>query len=128
MSGWQLPPNLQREQAQLERAGIHCWSALARLTDAELRRLASQGDASEGRLIRLRGQAQLVVDLDLEPAQAALLLHAGIASRAALAASDPHRMLVQMGRLQRSLTGAAAPLIDLCTLQRWIQRARRPTN
>lgn len=126
---WQLPAHFQREQRQLEGAGIHSWGQLARLNDSALRQLGRQGGASEARLIKLRGQARLVVDVGLEPAEAALLLYAGIASSAGLAAADPHRLLVQMGRLQRSLTGMAAPLLDLPTLQGWIQRARRrPTN
>ena len=123
---WQLPAHFQREQSQLERAGIANWSQLAALDDGQLRRLGRGGGANEARLIKLRGQARLVVEVGLEPAEAALLLYAGVASRAGLAASDPHRLLVQMGRLQRSLTGMAAPMLTLATLQGWIQRARRP--
>jgi len=126
---WQLPSHFEREQRQLEGAGIASWAQLARLDDGHLRRLGGSGGASEARLIKLRGQARLVVEVGLEPAEAALLLYAGIASRAGLASADPHRLLVQMGRLQRSLTGMAAPLLDLTTLQSWIRRAqRRPTN
>ncbi|MCP9882549.1 DUF4332 domain-containing protein [Cyanobium sp. Alchichica 3B3-8F6] len=126
---WQLPIHFQREQRQLEQAGIKNWQALAAVADGELRRLGRAGGASEARLIKLRGQARLVVEVGLEPAEAALLLYAGIASRAGLAAADPHQLLVQMGRLQRSLTGMAAPMLDLTTLRSWILRAqRRPTN
>jgi hypothetical protein len=126
---WQLPAHFQREQRQLERAGIASWAQLAHVDDGHLRRLGRSGGASEARLIKLRGQARLVVEVGLEPAEAALLLYAGIANRAGLANADPHRLLVQMGRLQRSLTGMAAPLLDLTTLQSWIRRAqRRPTN
>ena len=126
---WQLPAHFQREQRQLERAGIASWAQLARVDDGHLRRLGRSGGASEARLIKLRGQARLVVEVGLEPAEAALLLYAGIANRTGLANADPHRLLVQMGRLQRSLTGMAAPLLDLTTLQSWIRRAqRRPTN
>ena len=126
---WQLPIHFQREQRQLELAGIEDWPQLAGLQDQDLRRLCRSGGASEARLIKLRGQARLVVEVGLEPAEAALLLYAGIASRAGLAASDPHQLLVQMGRLQRSLTGMASPLLDLTTLSEWIRRAqRRSTN
>ena len=126
---WQLPAHFQREQRQLERAGIASWAQLACVDDGALRRLGRSGGASEARLIKLRGQARLVVEVGLEPAEAALLLYAGIATSAGLANADPHRLLVQMGRLQRSLTGMAAPMLDLTTLQGWIRRAqRRPTN
>lgn len=97
---------------------------MAGLEDAALRRLGRAGGASEARLIRLRGQARLVIDVGLEPAEAALLLHAGVPDRRALAEADPQRLLVQMGRLQRSLTGLAAPMLSLATLRQWIQRAR----
>ena len=70
-----------------------------------------------------------MVEVDLQPAEAALLLYAGIASPKGLATADPQQLLVQMGRLQRSLTGRAAPTLDLPTLRSWIKRAqRRPTN
>ena len=119
-----LPPHFRREQQQLEAAGITSWPSLAALSDAELRQLGRRGGASEQRLIKLRGQARLVVEVGLEPAEAALLLYAGIADRSGLAAADPHQLHRAMGRLQRSLTGMAAPLLDLATLHRWIQQAR----
>lgn len=104
------------------------WTALAGLDDAALRQLAATGEASEQRLKLLRGQARLVRQVGLEPAVAALLLHAGIASPAGLAAADPQTLLVQVGRLQRGLLGPAAPPASLAQVQAWIQRARRATN
>ncbi len=65
-----------------------------------------------------------MIDVGLEPSEAALLLHAGVPDRRALAEADPQRLLVQMGRLQRSLTGLAAPMLSLARLRQWIQRAR----
>jgi hypothetical protein len=73
-----------------------------------------------------------VVDVGLEPAEAALLLHAGVPDRRSLAQADPQRLLTLMGRLQRTLTGMAVPMLDLATLRRWISQARagerRETN
>ena len=120
-----LPPHFRRERQQLEDAGVTSWEALAALPDTELRRLGRRGGASESRLIKLRGQARLVVEVGLQPAEAALLLYAGIANRSGLAQADPHQLHRAMGRLQRSLTGMAAPMLDLTTLHRWIQQARR---
>jgi hypothetical protein len=41
-------------------------------------------------------------------------------------------LLLQLGRLERSLTGMAPPRVDGVTLQRWIRQARqaaaRPSN
>ncbi len=127
-----LPAHFRREQEQLTLAGVTTWQALAALHDLELRRLAGNGAASEQRLIRLRGQARLVVAVGLAPNEAALLLHAGIADRSGLANADPHQLQRAMGRLQRSLTGRAMPRLDLPVLHSWIRRARlgpgRPTN
>ena len=64
----------------------------------------------------------------LEPQVAALLLHAGIATPAGLAGSDPQWLQRQVGRLQRSLLSAAAPGPSLPTVQGWIDQARRATN
>ncbi|QVL51729.1 MAG: DUF4332 domain-containing protein [Cyanobium sp. M30B3] len=129
MDGFQdLPAHARRERAALEQAGCHDWAGLARLEDRQLAGLALAGSASLPSLVRLRGQARLVVDLDLQPGQAALLLHAGIPDRGSLAAADPQQLWRQTGRLQRRLTGGAVPPPDLAQVRRWIARARRATN
>jgi Domain of unknown function (DUF4332) len=119
-----LPRPFQREQAQLQGQGINSWAELAALSDAELRQLASRGGALERQLRKLRGQAQLVHELELEPHEAALLLYAGIASCQGLAAASPQQLLTQLGRLERSLLGMAPPRVDAATVRRWIQRAQ----
>ncbi|MEO1001548.1 MAG: DUF4332 domain-containing protein [Cyanobacteria bacterium J06638_7] len=124
----QLPAHAAAEGRLLESEGVRSWQALAELNDALLRRLASEGGVSEPTLRRLRGQARLVVEAGLQPAQAALLLHAGIADARGLASADPQQLWVQTGRLQRRLTGQAVSPPDLATLQAWIQRARRAAN
>ncbi len=123
-----LPSHFSREAARLEAAAVTSWEQLAELSDASLRSLGRSGGASEARLLKLRGQARLVVAVGLEPADAALLLYAGIATPAGLAQADPHRLLMQIGRLQRNLTGMAAPLLDLATVKAWIVMASRPRN
>lgn len=122
--GFKLPAHFSRELKQLEQANLASWPQVALLSDAELRRLGRQGGASEARLVKLRGQAKFIVEIGLEPEEAALLLYAGIASSQGLAEANPHQLFVQMGRLQRSLTGMAAPLLNLTTLQGWIARAK----
>jgi hypothetical protein len=119
------PPQAFRHEVELLRqAGISSWDAMAGLDGAQLRRLGSRSPGSESRLIRLRGQAALVIGVDLAPEEAALLLHAGIADPAGLAAANPHSLQLQVGRLQRRLTGTAMAPISLARVQGWIQRAR----
>jgi hypothetical protein len=125
---WLLPSHAAAEGRVLARHGIASWPALAQLSDRDLRRLAGEGGASETTLRRLRGQARLVVAVDLEPSQAALLLHAGIADAHGLARADPQQLWVQTGRLQRRLTGQAVAPPDLATVRRWIAAARRTGN
>lgn len=100
------------------------WEQLAALTDQQLRHLA-RGGALERQLRKLRGQAQLVSELGLEPHEAALLLYAGIASTRGLAEAVPQQLLQQLGRLERSLTGMASARISASVVRCWIQRAQQ---
>ncbi len=122
-----LPAHFRSEQRQLTAAGVTDWSALAGLGDGALRRLARAG-ASEQRLVKLRGQAQLVTQVGLAPQEAALLLYAGIASPDGLAQASPQQLLRHLGRLQRSLTGQALPPVDAGTVRAWIASAGRATG
>lgn len=115
--------HFRAEQRQLETCGLASWEALAGLEEADLRRLAADGQASEARLRRLRGQARLIVEVGLGAAEAALLLHGGIPSRTALAEARPEQLLRQLGRFQRQLLGRGAPPLDLATVRGWILRA-----
>ncbi|MBC1260118.1 DUF4332 domain-containing protein [Synechococcus sp. BSF8S] len=122
-----VPPHFSAEQTQLQQAGLHDWSSLAALSDPALRRLARHG-ASEQRLIRLRAQARLISELGLAAEQAALLLHAGLASSSALAEASPQQAHRQLGRLQRSLIGSALPVPTLPEVRAWIATARRASG
>ena len=123
-----LPKHFQKEEKVLRQNGVTSWEELAALSDAQLRVLSSQGGALERQLRKLRGQAQLVVELELEPHEAALLLYAGIASSRGLAEASPQQLLTRLGRLERSLTGMAPARIDASTVRRWIQRAQQHTS
>ena len=123
-----LPQSFRREQQELDEAGINDWQQLRDLDDAQLSRLARSGRASPRNLKRLRGIAVLVCDLNIAPPDAALLMHASIASRAALAATTPERVVQQTGRLERSLGTGRPAVVDLATARRWIQSARQPGN
>ena len=123
-----LPQSFRREQKELEQAGLDQWEQLRDLSDIQLSRLSRSGQASARNLKRLRAIAAMVCDLDLAPQDAALLMHAGIATRAALAGATPERLVHQTGRLERSLGTARPAVVDLSTARRWIARARQPSN
>lgn len=124
-SPYPLPPHFKREQQVLQDAGCSSWSSIAGLSDADLDQLSRRGGALERQLRKLRGQAQLIVELQLEPYQAALLLYAGIASSRGLAQSSPQQLVTQLGRLERSLTGMAPARITPADVRAWINRAQR---
>ena len=123
-----LPQSFRREQQELEAAGLVEWEQLRDLSDTGMSRLCRSGRASSRNFKRLRAIAALVCDLDLAPQDAALLMHAGIASRAALAGSTPEGIVQQTGRLERSLGTGRPAVVDLPTARRWIERARQPLN
>jgi len=123
-----LPQSFRREQQELDRAGIQRWSIIRSLTDLELSQLARSGHASARNLKRLRGMAELICVLNLPPQDAALLMHAGIATPAALAACSPERLVRQTGRLERSLGTKRPAVVDLRVASDWIQRARQLAN
>ncbi len=124
----ELPQSFRREKQELDLAGINRWSTIRALTDLELSRLARSGQASARNLKRLRGMAHLVCGLDLPPQDAALLMHAGIATPAALAACSPARLVRQTGRLERSLGTKRPAVVDLKVAGDWIRRAKQLAN
>lgn len=121
---FQPPLHFRDEVRELEGCGLARWSAVAGLSDQDLRRIAGSGRASEPRLRRLRGQAQLMQALGVSAAEASLLLHAGIPDAAALTTVDPDWLLRQLGRFQRQLLGRDAAPISAVVVRRWIARAR----
>ena len=123
-----LPQSFRLEHKELEQAGLDQWEQLRDLSDIQLSRLCRSGQASARNLKRLRAIAAMVCDLDLAPQDAALLMHAGIATRAALAGATPERLVHQTGRLERSLGTGRSAVVDLSTARRWIARARQPSN
>lgn len=123
-----LPKHFSKEEKVLQHNGVTSWEQLAALSDGQLRLLSGQGGALERQLRKLRGQAQLLVELQLEPHEAALLLYAGIASSRGLAQASPQQLLTQLGRLERSLTGMAPARIDASTVRCWIQRAQQHSS
>ena len=124
----ELPQSFRREHQELLRAGITTWPAVQAIDELQLSRLASSGLASARNLKRLRGIATLVCALDLPPQDAALLMHAGIASISALASCTPERLMRQTGRLERSLGTRRQAVVDLNVARDWIQRAKQLMN
>ena len=69
--------------------------------------------------------AELICQLEIEPKYAALLLHSGLGTTAALAASTPQAIIQQTGRLERQLKFFDSTAVDLPKASRWINRAKK---
>ena len=123
-----LPQSFRLERIELLEAGIDSWQSIRKLDDQALSRLARSGRASARNLHRLRGIAVLVFELDIAPQDAALLMHAGIATTQALAGCTPERLVRQTGRLERNLGTGRPAVVDLRTAGSWIRRARQLQN
>lgn len=124
----ELPQGLRDELKQLLASGITTWGQLQTLDELQISRLASSGRASARNLRRLQGMADLACALDLAPQDAALLMHAGLATVTAIAGATPQDVLTRTGRLERQLRSGRPPVVDLAVARRWILRAKERQN
>ena len=123
-----LPQSMRDEGKQLLTSGITTWGELQALDELQISRLAARGRASARNLRRLKGMADLACGLDLAPQDAALLMHAGLATVTAIAGSTPQELVTRTGRLERQLRSGRPPVVDLALARRWIMRARERQN
>ncbi len=119
-----LPQSLRSEQKELLSAGINSWNAITKLNDSELNHLASKGLSTSRNLKRLRGIASLVCDLELAPADAALLMYSGLATVQALAKSSPQEVLSKIGRLSRQLNLTDLGVVNIAKAKKWVKKAQ----
>ena len=124
----ELPQSMRDELKQLLKSGITTWGELQALDELQISRLAASGRASARNLRRLKGMADLACGLDLPPQDAALLMHAGLATVTAIAGSTPQELVTRTGRLERQLRSGRPPVVDLALARRWILRARERQN
>ena len=123
-----LPQSMRDELKQLLTSGITTWGELQALDDLQISRLAASGRASARNLRRLKGMADLACGLDLAPQDAALLMHAGLATVTAIARSTPQELINRTGRLERQLRSGRPSVVNLALARRWIIRARERQN
>ena len=123
-----LPQNLRYERDALRDAGLTTWAEVRELDEIQISRLAASGRATARNLRRVKGMADLVCALDLAAADAALLMHAGLATVAAIAGSSPQDVVNRTGRLERQLRSGRPPVVDLAVARQWILLAKERQN
>ncbi|WP_320674392.1 DUF4332 domain-containing protein [Prochlorococcus sp. MIT 1341] len=119
-----LSKNFKKEINTLRAAGTRTWLELKALRDSEISLLTRKGNLSSRNLKKIRGIAKLVCELSIEPHEAALLMHSGLSSAAALTNTTPQEVVKKTGRLQRQLKSDFQNSIDLVKANEWIQRAK----
>ena len=123
-----LSKNFQDEVRQLKSKGFNNWGSLENLQDKELHRIAQNSRATTRNLIILRGMATFICQINLSQSEAALLLHAGIASLNSLSSLTPSEVIKRTGRLERQLNLGRKPYVDLRIAREWIENAKRANS
>ena len=119
-----IPKHLSEEIHILNKAGLQSWLDISDLKDQEINELSQKTRATSRNLYKLRGIAHLICELKISSGDAALLMHAGIATVKALAASIPHELVQQVGRLERQLNIAQTSSLKLEKANYLITQAR----
>ena len=90
----------------------------------QLDHIAIHSLATVSNLKRLKGMATLICELNLDQAQAALLIHSGVSSVSALAALSPQELANKTGRLERQLNTGRIMGLDLVEANALINNAK----
>ena len=76
-----LPVNFRHEKEFLKNNNLSNWASIHKLTDMQISHFLQQKSlCTESRLKKIRAIALFIIELNLTPHQACLLLHAGIGS------------------------------------------------
>ncbi len=119
-----LSKNFRDEQKALLSIGINNWTQVQELREEVLYELAQTTNSTLSNLKRIKGISVFVCELKLTPAEASLLIHAGIGSIKALSNSTPQEVLNKTGRLKRQLSFYTDKSFDLTTANKWIKHAK----
>ena len=121
-----LPINFRHEKRYLIKNNLDSWEKLRGLTDSEINKiLKSDPMCTQSRLIKIRAISIFIIDLEVSPHEAYLLLHSGISSIKSISTLNPHNLHKKIARLQRSLNLNTNSNIDLAVLKGWILKAKK---
>ena len=99
-----LPVNFRHEKEFLKNKNINTWESIHKLTDMQINHFLQQKSlCTESRLKKIRAIALFIIELNLTPHQAYLLLHAGIGSLKTLSTLNPYSLKQKIGRLERKM-------------------------
>ena len=120
-----LPVNFRHEKEFLKNKNFNTWESIYKLTDMQISLLLQQKSlCTESRLKKIRAIALFIIELNLSPHQAYLLLHAGIGSLKSLSRLNPYSLKQTIGRLERRMGVRTQSEISQKLLKEWINRSK----
>ena len=120
-----LPVNFRHEKEFLKNKNINTWESIHKLTDMQINHFLQQKSlCTESRLKKIRAIALFIIELNLTPHQAYLLLHAGIGSLKTLSTLNPYSLKQKIGRLERKMGVRTKSEINQKLLKDWIKKSR----
>ena len=120
-----LPINFRHEKEFLKNKNLNTWGSIHALTDIQISQFLQQKSlCTESRFKKIRAIALFIIELDLTPHQAYLLLHAGIGSLKTLATLNPYSLKQKIGRLERKMGVRTKSEINQKLLKDWIKRSK----
>ena len=120
-----LPINFRHEKEFLKNKNLNTWESIHKLTDMQISHFLQQKSlCTESRLKKIRAIALFIIELNLTPHQAYLLLHAGIGSLKTLSTLNPYSLKQKIGRLERKMGVRTQSEINQKLLKDWIKRSR----
>jgi len=120
-----LPINFRHEKEFLKNKKLNTWESIHKLTDLQISQFLQQKSlCTESRLRKIRAIALFIIELNLTPDQAYLLLHSGIGSLKTLSTLNPYSLKQKIGRLERKMGVRSQSNINQKLLKDWIKRSK----
>ena len=120
-----LPTNFRHEKEFLKNNNLNTWESIHRLTDIQISNfLQKKSLCTESRFKKIRAIALFIIELNLTPHQAYLLLHSGIGSLKTLSTLNPYSLKQKIGRLERRMGVRTQSNINQKLLKEWIERSK----
>ena len=120
-----LPNNFRHEKEFLKNKNLNTWGSIHKLTDMQINLFLQQKSlCTESRFKKIRAISLFIIELNLTPHQAYLLLHAGIGSLKTLSTLNPYSLKQKIGRLERKMGVRTQSDINQKLLKEWIKRSK----
>ena len=120
-----LPVNFRHEKEFLKNKNLNTWESIHKLTDIQISQFLQQKSlCTESRFKKIRAIALFIIELNLTPHQAYLLLHAGIGSLKTLSTLNPYSLKQKIGRLERRMGVRTQSDLNQKLLKDWIKKSK----